>query len=125
MLSLGLGTYFFIIAVIKDINGLLQNIDNCAKLKRKNQTHVLKKLFEFIQFHSDVKQLNNNSHFKLFVQFLNFNILFQFPFNVFSAMKHFSEVYQLVFACLFAWSLVTICGAMLMIQTELVQYSIY
>lgn len=64
MLSFGLGTYLFTNALIDDIKEMLRKIDNRPKWKR-SQTDVLKQLFEFIHFHSDVKKYSNNTfHFK-------------------------------------------------------------
>lgn len=55
-----------------------------------------------------------------------FQFEFEFVFDKFSAFNYFTAVYQPAFQALFTWSLITICGAMLMVQTELlVQYMIY
>lgn len=56
----GMVTFFFANALIKDINGLLQTINKNAKVK-KNRDRILKQLLEFIQYHSDVKQLCNHT----------------------------------------------------------------
>lgn len=38
------------------------------------------------------------------------------------ALNTFSLVYQPIFTVVFAWSLITICGSMLMVQMEIVSY---
>lgn len=68
MLSFGLGTYLFTVTLIDDAKEVLQNVDDCAKFKRK-QTRMLKQLYNFIRFHSDMKQLNHK-HFNSFEIFI-------------------------------------------------------
>lgn len=66
MLSFGLGTYLFTITLIDDAKGVLRNVDDSAKFKR-NQTRMLKQFYEFIHFHSNMKQLNHVSSFEIFI----------------------------------------------------------
>lgn len=57
--SFEMGAYFFSNALTKDIIGLLKTINKSAKAKGSH-TRILKQLTEFVQYHSDVKQLCNH-----------------------------------------------------------------
>lgn len=54
--SVGTTTFFFTKALIRDINGLLRNINKNTKIEKQHGC-ILKQFSEFIQYHSDVKQL--------------------------------------------------------------------
>lgn len=63
-------------ALVDDTKGMLREINNCAKLKA-NQTRVLNQLFEYINFHSDLKKSVELS-FSLEIIFDYSNIFFRF-----------------------------------------------
>lgn len=56
-ISLEIGSYLWVMEFIKDIKNDISSISKIAK-SRRNQTQMLKKLFDSIQFHSHVKQLS-------------------------------------------------------------------
>lgn len=60
LISFEVGAYFFSNAQTSDIIVLLKTINKSAKAK-ENQICILKQLSEFIQYHTDVKQLCNHA----------------------------------------------------------------
>lgn len=91
VLAIGLFFFSFAIAISKSINEILFSITQNATDKI-NQNVIWQQFVEFFEFHSKVNQ------------FLN----------------EFSGVFQQYFTIVFMWSLVTNCGALLMIQIQLV-----
>lgn len=59
LISFGLGIFLFAIAAIDDVKNDLRVINEKAKFKRK-RLHALKRLANFVQFHSSLKQLGHH-----------------------------------------------------------------
>ena len=62
MISLGIGAYLIIVAGAEDANKNLILINKSAKNKQ-NPPKMLKKLNDYVQFHSNLKQLSNSTMF--------------------------------------------------------------
>lgn len=129
----GVGAYLYMIASSKCIKVSLFSIGRRATtIYDDDQTHrTLDHFVEFIQFHSFVKQLSTNP-FLLFLNALkrthdNIEHLFEPTFvewfiHCVRFIGDFVDIYQHFFTILFVWSLSSMCGALLMIQIQLVQY---
>lgn len=118
VLALAAGAYSYGIALSKCIKGSLFCI-NRSTLAKIDQSILLEQFAEFIDLHSSTEQLSEN------VVYFNENSaviwLFEPTHVLFSRLiSSFSGFIQHFITVVFAWSLVTICGAMLMIQIQLV-----
>lgn len=118
IISFAFGCYLLGIAMTKLIKRSLFAIDQsiCAKI---DQQRILDQLAEFVELHSTIKQLCTisvgNSH-TIDIQHFNSHLIY------FSLISDFSDIFEGFITILFIWSLVSICGAMLMIQMQLVPY---
>lgn len=119
--SLGIGAFLFLISGCRDVMCNLTSINKMAKSKR-HHLKCLKHISAFIRLHSDMKQLCDCNLNKFYFQnsFINGNR--NFFYCCFRLVRDFSKFWQPIFLTLFAWSLISICGTMLMIQIEIVQY---
>lgn len=124
MFSLAFGSYLFGTAASKCIKGSLFSISQSISAKT-NRKLILDRLDEFIAFDSFVKQLSSiiqtlieTTTELIIALILNFSAYFSFI----SLITKFSDIFQHIFTILFMWSLITITisGAMLMIQIQLV-----
>lgn len=113
LIALGIGSYLLIIATIKCIKGGLCHIAQNSNAKT-NYTGLLEQFNEVIEFHSCAKQLSKtifcsrdtNNHFILF--------------SIIRFIGDFSDLFQYLITMLFIFSLVTISGALLLIQHQIV-----
>lgn len=111
---LAIGCFLYGIAMTKCIKGSLFAVSQNAHAK---PDRILKQLAEFTEFHSRVKQLS--------IIFINKKLSLQMSIHLLliRLVRDFSDIYQGIITVLFLWSLVSMCGALLMIQIKLVQYS--
>lgn len=92
VVALAIGSYVYFMAMNKCIKQSLFNIDQSSHAKiDRNET--LGQIGGFIELHSDVNRFINA----------------------------FSDIFEAFITILFIWSLVTICGALLLIQVQLVK----
>ena len=121
-MSYGIGASGIALTLAKDMKGFLHSINVNVRNDGKRE-HILKRFIGFIQTHAANKGLSTFD-VKAFEFFKNSfqNIQYFFSCVCFRAGRIFSDIYQPLFAVLFAWSLGTICGSMLMIQMEIVEY---
>lgn len=112
--AIGLGIFLLTLSVAEDINDDLISINKNAKNKKK-RVLALKQLNEFVQYHSDAKQLSH--------EFLKFKLLFKLNFeSLLLRLAHdFSNLFQPIFTVVFTWSTITICISLLLIQIDLVK----
>lgn len=59
MIAIGIAAFLFMIALTKDIQCILDAIDQNARFKRK-RAHISAQLVEFVELYSDVKQLSTH-----------------------------------------------------------------
>lgn len=107
------GAALFMIAVTKDIHAILRSINNGAKNNRK-RLHISRQLIRFVKLHSDLKQLSRieiNCFFNIF-QYIDIMI--------FRPVNYLMELFEPGLMIMFAWSIITVSGAMLMIRIEMV-----
>lgn len=106
-----IGTYLYSAAAIDHIKVALNSLCKSAP----NRKQLLKKLGKFIARHSYGRQLRTfDSHHN-----------FQFSFwsiSFFRLVPDFLDIFGVIFTVVLSWSLVTICGSLLMIQMEIVQF---
>lgn len=67
MLSIGIAGYLYEMSLAKDINQILQSIDDSSKTKKRRQS-LCTQFIEFVDLHSVTKQLNFCSHFILLIR---------------------------------------------------------
>ena len=65
LISLGVGAFLFAVSAAKDAKKNLKTINQNAKNKGQ-RSQILKKLADYIQFHSDEKKLSNNDNCSIF-----------------------------------------------------------
>lgn len=118
--SLGIGAYMFAIAGCKDSRGDIcqMNARKVSKIAAKYQAKIMKQLSRFVLYHSQVKQLSICALLLLFGLTDNCNRRCIVSFRLF---HDFSDVFQPLFVVVFSWSMLTICSALLIIQTEIVE----
>lgn len=115
ILSFAFGFYFNAIAMSKIIKGNLFSISKIIDANLINEQLTLKQFAEFIELHSFVKQL---SWIHAIEPVLNsYQIFLSFRFSLIS---DFTDIFQGVLTILFMWSLITVCGALLMVQVQTV-----
>lgn len=113
-LSLAISAFWFATSATKEIERIVHSIDD-ENVKHKRSDEILFKEFSaFIHIHSVVKQLSwfwwHFHHHSVNKRHIYFRVA-----------HNFSEVFQPIFMILFTWSLVAICGALLMIQMQIVE----
>lgn len=113
------GSFWMLISLTQDVKNDLQLFNNFARSKNSHRSEILRKFYEVISFQSDANQLSSILSKLLKVGLNNsFNLL-----CIQRLAATFSEAYEFNFICFFSWSFFTICGALLMIQMEIVEYS--
>lgn len=110
------GVALFLIAVTKDIHAILKSINDGAK-NDKNRLHIARQLIRFVKLHCDSKQLSRLKSI-FFSIFRNIDRLYAFR-----PLNDLMQLFEPSLMIMFAWSIVTVSGAMLMIRIEMV--SIY
>lgn len=127
VICLGFGSYLYCIVTSKCIKGSLLSIGRC----NNNQKAIFNQFIEFIKFHSHVKQLSKIPHQRIsFRDEYIKEILLKMLQNLkkpnssffYRWISKYLDIIEPFLTLLFLWSLITICGAFLMIQTQLVQY---
>lgn len=117
-----LGSHAYSMSASKCIKQNFFAIDQSVKVKAE-QKQILGQFIEFIGFHSGVKQLSSilriNFRLNNFKNKCHFIQRFQIR-----KIHDFSGIFQQFVAIVFAWSLINICSALLMLQLEMVKYFI-
>lgn len=117
---LGIASYIMGAAVMGDIKRNLHSINDNAKINRYQPSKIIEQFSDFIPFHSMTKELSITWRIvaKIRCNWLRFCFCFcnRFILNI-------SEIAQPMFMVHFALTLALICSIMLMIQTEIVQYT--
>lgn len=117
LVALGFGSFLIAMASSRCLKGCLYSISQNTKPKA-NLKRVLGHFIEFIELHTHVKQL---SEYNLWHILSNTQYMAD-SFTNFRLVRQFSYIFQPMLAALFLWSLVTICGALLIMQIELVEH---
>lgn len=117
---LSIGSYIYITASIKCMKCSLFSIGRCASTAdydddHINQTELLERFTELIQFQSFERELSTK------YKFPNFLPQWQPSESViFRSLQAFSDLFKGYFTALFLWSLSSMCGSLLMIQMQMV-----
>lgn len=119
IMVIAIGPCLILISMTKDLKYNLHILDISARLK-EDPVKIVRDFSEFIQLHSDAKQLSQQKK-------LDFTFIFQFLSSKFRIpicrlVVAFSNTMEFVFATLFSWSIGSICSTMLMMKMELVEY---
>lgn len=116
--TIGIGTYLFLLAPIKDIKATVFSIDKKDKSK-KTRIENVQQLCEFVEFHADTKQLSSLRSFEILTRFKceRFKIPFSF---IFRLASEFSDMFQPILFSIFTCSYASICTTMLMLQLAIV-----
>lgn len=114
VLVLAVGAFLYAVEMIKCVKDAL--LEFSQSKSDTNHKRILKLLADFIEFHTREKELSN-----FFVGQYKENKTFQFQMVDFRLFSDFSDIYQNILAILFIWSMITMCGAMLMIQIGIVE----
>lgn len=112
--SLGIGCYIIALTVTRTFRDILFFINDRAKV-RTERARTTERIKEYIKAHSNMKELSLFICQSIF--FMSFSI------RLCRIVKEFSELFQPMFMAVFVWCTVSICGAMMMIQIELVKCS--
>lgn len=121
VLGLAIGSFLYGMALSKDIKMSLFYINRNARAEG-DQSILLEQIVEFLQLHSSSKQLskirmNNKSTIFLFLK-----IYLVCLSTIHRSIGTFSDLFQHFITMQFVWNLVTISGALLMIQIQMVEY---
>lgn len=121
IIAFPVGSYLYVMAMVKCINKMLITINQLTKDHRKKY-RIFQQLVEFIQFHTYVKQLSVSCECEIFFFTAVVKLIF-FCSNLFRIIiAGFWDVFKHICNLLFIWSLVTVCGTLLLVQTELVRF---
>lgn len=114
-ISFPIGFHLHAVALSKDVECILKAINKNAKTKNK-RLEVLKQIHDFVDLHSDLKQLSHSSDWSSAGVVNKSNLKFHCR-----IISEFSHIYQFIVTAFFGVSFVTICAVMLMIQVEIVE----
>lgn len=89
-----IGISFILISLTKDIANDLVAINKSARRIKRNPSQIVKQFVRFVQMHSHSMQLT----------------------------RDFSELAKMMCTILFSWGAIAVCGTMLMLHMELVEY---
>lgn len=121
IIAFAVGSYHFTMAMNKCIKMSLFGINQHSNAE-VDRPILLGQLDELIELHSSAKQLSE-MRFKINLSLewhtQNKDISSSF---IFRFISDFTNLFEIFITTLFVWSLVTICGALLMIQYQFVIY---
>lgn len=113
LMNFSIGVYLMLISLSEDIKHDMVPFDE--KAKENDDSKVATEFGELIQFHSEVLQLNDSDH-------LNGNKKLQIIFlSLYSLANDLSEMGEFIYTVIFSWSLIAMCGSMLLMQIEIVK----
>lgn len=108
------------ISLTEDLKCDLDSLNENAIVK-SNRVKISKHFCQFVQFHSDSKQLSDFYHNWKRQTTTKSKSIFRSSFRL---VSDFSETMQFPNIFLFSWGIAAICILMLMLQNQLVQYNI-
>lgn len=117
ILCLVISIFRLLLALIEDTRITLNSMKLNLKIETDNKQQMMDELLDFIKLHSVAKQLNNSN----IVSKRFSKRMFQFSFRT---VHEFSEVCEPNLMALFTWNVVTICCSLLILQIELVRFSL-
>lgn len=112
-----IASYWMLISLGKDITNELNTI-NAAQ---EDRLELTMKLSNVIHLHSNAKQLSDFTIF--FKRHLSWEL--QLDFNFFRLVRDFLNAYEFNILIHFFWTILSICGTLLLIQMELVGWVIF
>lgn len=111
-----IGSYWLLISLAKDLSHDLFAI-NATKWKRFKRLQLKKELINFIKFESKAKRLTKVSTSSIFLHSL---MKLQLLITFLELFRIFLEAYEFNITTHFLWTILEICGYLLLIQIELV-----
>lgn len=118
--STGIGIYLWASTFTLDIKNHIRIVNDIVNLGNSDDNHLRlsKQLYETIEFFTVVKQLSGIKNIYKSVNFWLANKWIKF---INRLLRNGSKLVQSIFPILFTWSLITICGGMLLISIETVK----
>lgn len=116
-----IGSCWMFMTFAKEIR---QEWETANKLSEVNQVKFKQHVHEFIEFHSSVKQLRKFRIFH-FSPIFSMNVISKHNYVIFRFVAIYSDIYGLIITCYFLWSLLSICGSLLMVELEIVEYLLF
>lgn len=118
--AIGIGSFVFALAIIKDIEGILHSIDEDAKsTERGRGQSALEQLGVYIQIHSKLKEFSKRKIPRpvnlrdIFTYFSSFHFVSRL-------MEIVLSIYRPICLAVFIFGLIWIVGTALMLQVEMV-----
>lgn len=117
MASSGSVAFLLGLAATKDLRNILCAAKKSITIKR-NRLEGVKKLYQFIEFHSTVKELSLEINYFSFIV-LKFNLSFHF--FLIRTIGDFMDVFHWVTIIVFLWCLGTLCVALILLEMGIVK----
>lgn len=135
-----IATCIMTMAYIKHLKCHLNSLDGMDMSMDSERKKFREGIFEFIRFHTHAKQLSIQTIFLNFLCEFSWGNIFKFSWRIFffitfwrkcywfnengfsfRCIIKFVTIYNAIFTIYFVWSLLTICGSLLIFQMELVE----
>lgn len=120
IVTLGIGVFIFGLIMCDDIKNDLSSIRKCG-YAADDKANTTKQFIQFIKYHSESRKLVSFSNFPKGSFLIRFFLVLRFLSRLIGL---FSNILQPIFIVVLLWSTITICSGMLVIQSELVKYSV-
>lgn len=91
---------------------------NVGKTSKKSDQEYEERFSNIVEGVSKAKQLSQNPNV---MEYLDANLIHFFNFN-FRLINEFMCIFDVVFFIAFVWTILTLCGNMLILQLDLVEY---
>lgn len=118
MMSFEIGAFFMELLLTNDIKSDLKLFNENAMVK-DNRSLAFKRFGDFIENHWTLKQLSVS--ITPFYAGQQNQLQNYFFIQISRLLYEFSDLHQLTYVLLFSWSLIAMCSALLMIQTQIVK----
>lgn len=119
-MSFSFGTGVIMIAFSDDIKAQLSVLNEINGLNKNEAQIGTKQFFEIVEFHSNAKQLRKSQFLFLFA----INEYSRHLYSIFRLINDFTAIFSFMYFGYFAWTILTICDTLLILQVELVEYFI-
>lgn len=117
--AFGIGAYVFGLTATAEVKKSLELLG--ILLKTESDLKRLTKFISiFVNYHSLLKQLSCSLNHRVIVLYYTLNKTLSFLFSRLS--RDFVQLFRPIFIMAFSWCTLSICGAMLLVQIEIVQH---
>lgn len=122
-MSFMIGSRWMFLSFAKDIKSNWNSAEEMSSSKGSPQKFK-QQIYKCIQIHSTAKELRwIRTKFMMCYFSCSFNLThFCFVHLIFRFVSEFSSIYEFTITVYFVWSLLTICGTLLLVQIELVAF---